>query len=663
MNTLKSRILALVMLVAVLVSFALPTYAAGQPSSYSSSTNSGERDVVCTTLNGTTAAGYYTGSYSYDNLSSQSSSALLQSLRTLMTSTHKRTTSYADCKNYANSTDCENNSGKLVTLYTSYTTYYGGSINREHVWPKSLGGYDTSGPGADLHHIRPTESQPNTDRGNLRYGEVTGGKNSTGNASGLPAGTYGSYFEPLDNVKGDVARICLYMYVRYGGMSNYTCSNINKVFQSVDVLLDWCELDPVDTWEMGRNEVIYAIQGNRNVFIDYPELAWLVFDEAVPTNMPTPSGRASGGTAGGNTGSGGNGGGTDTPVDPPVNEGPFVDATPSVGTAYKFGMVQENLSATYYLAGGMSGYYMATTTDPDSAIDVYLEAASGGYYLYTKSGSTKQYINMVVSSDGQHVNGEYSPTAKTVYTIDPNLKSVVATVDGAVYHFGTRNDKTYDTVGPCKVSYAGFVCQFYTDSGQPSGCTHSGTVVKNAVTPTCAQKGYTGDTYCTKCNELLTSGQELPVTENHTFTAWESTAGGKQTRECTTCGKTEEKTVGSTDCKHENIEVINDKPLCSEGAYTGDTVCADCGKVLVEGMSLPPMGHDFVDGAIITEPTDTAKGMQEQTCSYCGTVNVKVIPALKGGSGGANVPLIAGVSGGSAVLLVAVFLIIRKRII
>lgn len=661
MNTLKSRILALVMLVAVLVSFALPTYAATQPSSYSSSSNSGERDVVCTTLNGTTAAGYYTGSYSYDSLASQSSSVLLQSLRTLMTSTHKRTTSYSDCKNYANVTDCENNSGKLVTLYTSYTTYYGGSINREHVWPKSLGGYETSGPGADLHHIRPTESQPNSDRSSLRYGNVTGGKTSIGNASGYEAGTYGSYFEPLDNVKGDVARICLYMYARYGGMSNYTCSNINKVFQSVDVLLDWCELDPVDTWEMGRNEVIYSIQGNRNVFIDYPELAWLVFGKSVPTDMPTPSGKASNGTAGGNTGSGGNtgdGGNTDTPV----TEGPYVDPTPVVGTAYKFGMVQGNLDDTYYLAGGMDGYYMITTTDFDSGIDVYLESASGGYYLYTKSGSTKQYINMVVSADGQHVNGVYSSTASTVYTIDPTLKTVVATVDGAPYHFGTRNDKTYETVGPCAVKYNGFVCQFYTAT-KPTGCSHqTTTVVKNAVTPTCAQKGYTGDTYCAECNELLTSGQELPKNDNHTFGAWETAEDGTQTRECSTCGKVEGKTVNPADCKHENTVIKNEKPLCSEGAYTGDTCCADCGKLLVEGMTLPPMGHDFVDGRFITEPTDKTSGMQEQTCSYCGTVNVKVIPALKGNSG-ANVPLIAGISGGSVAVLVAVFFIIRKRIL
>ena len=104
------------------------------------------------------------------------------------------------------------------------------------------------------------------------------------------------------------------MYVRYGGSSSYTCNSITNVFQSIDVLLEWCALDPVDTWEMGRNEVVEDIQGNRNVFIDYPELAWLLFGKSVPTNMTTPSGgkdtTGSGNTGSGNTDSGNTGGST-----------------------------------------------------------------------------------------------------------------------------------------------------------------------------------------------------------------------------------------------------------------------------------------------------------------------------------------------------------------
>ncbi len=317
MKNLKLRAVALLMLISLLVSLAVvPSSAAGQPSKYSSTSNSGERDVVCTTLAGTTAAGYYTGSYAFDTLSQMSKDTVFQSLRTLMTSTHKKVTSYDNCRDYATKTDCENENGKIIMLYSSYEATYseyngGNGWNREHVWPKSLGGDNTSGGGADLHHIRPDENKTNSNRGNKKFGNVSGGSTSTGNLSGTVGGTYsGSFFEPNDNAKGDVARIVLYMWVRWG--SSWGCDSVTEVFQSVDVLLEWCALDPVDTWEMGRNEVVYAIQGNRNVFIDYPEYAWLIFGKTVPTNMQTPSGKAASGSVGGGDVGGGDVGGGDT---------------------------------------------------------------------------------------------------------------------------------------------------------------------------------------------------------------------------------------------------------------------------------------------------------------------------------------------------------------
>lgn len=138
---------------------------------------------------------------------------------------------------------------------------------------------------------------------------------------------------------------------------------------------------------------------------------------------------------------------------------------PVVGTAYKFGMVQGKLNdgKVYYLKGNMNGYYMDTTTNYAEAIDVYIETAEGGYYLYAMISGVKTYINCVVS--GTHVNGAYEAAASTVYTYDAESKTLIANVDGTPYWFGTRNDKTYTTVGPCAVSYNGFYCQFY--AGEP----------------------------------------------------------------------------------------------------------------------------------------------------------------------------------------------------
>ena len=260
MKNKSIKLLSLVVAILIIIS-SLPILAsAAQPTSYSQSSNSGTRNEVCTTLAGTSAASYYTGSYAYDRLFSLSSSTLKSSLHELMTNTHKKITTYNDCRDYVWQTDCEkNNTSKATTLYTSHSmgsSEWAGtwSCNREHVWPQSLGGGNTSGGGADLHHIRPAEAGVNSSRGNKVFGYASG------------------QYVPQDNVKGDVARICLYVYVRWG--SAWGADSITEVFQSVDVLLEWCELDPVDTWEMGRNEVVQSIQGNRNVFIDYPEFAW-----------------------------------------------------------------------------------------------------------------------------------------------------------------------------------------------------------------------------------------------------------------------------------------------------------------------------------------------------------------------------------------------------
>ena len=272
--------------------------ASGQPSKYSSQYNSGQRDVIATTLDGTSASTYYTGTNVYDVLSEKSASAIQSALATLMKTTHTYTSSYNDCHYKADRTDCENEDGRVSLIYTSYsaTMSQWNGWNREHVWPQSLGGGNTSGGGADLHHIRPSDAVVNSTRGNKKYGNTNGGTAKYGSnpATGCLGGYYNStYFEPLDNVKGDVARICLYVWVRWG--SAWGADSVTEVFQSVDVLLDWMELDPVDTWELGRNEVVQDIQGNRNVFIDYPEYAWLIFGKEIPSDMVTPSGEASGG--------------------------------------------------------------------------------------------------------------------------------------------------------------------------------------------------------------------------------------------------------------------------------------------------------------------------------------------------------------------------------
>ena len=147
--------------------------------------------------------------------------------------------------------------------------------NREHVYSKSLGNPNlgTSGPGADAHHLRPADRSRNTERSNLPFAE------GSGNSTKVNSGTA---WYPGDEWKGDVARMMMYMYVRYGDVCLPTVVGVGNSGSTPDAMIDlflkWNVEDPVSDLEKGRNTFhsntsnTYA-QGNRNPFIDNPYLA------------------------------------------------------------------------------------------------------------------------------------------------------------------------------------------------------------------------------------------------------------------------------------------------------------------------------------------------------------------------------------------------------
>ena len=152
---------------------------------------------------------------------------------------------------------------------------------------------------------------------------------------------------------------------------------------------------------------------------------------------------------------------------------------PVAGTAYKFGMLQGNKDNKIFYANGemVNTYYFGTTEDAATAIDVYLEETTGGYYLYCMKGDAKTYINMAVS--GTHVNAVYASTASTVYTFDATLKTLVTditveedTTKSGQYAFG--NYGTYTSISTFNITKNdSFACRFYTvaDGGDNSGST------------------------------------------------------------------------------------------------------------------------------------------------------------------------------------------------
>jgi len=186
------------------------------------------------------------------------------------------------------------------------------NFDKEHVWCQSRGFKAPSGAqgpaGTDLHHLIAGDSQVNENvHNNIPYGFVKT-ESSKGNQTFTSGNRNGSIlhtstqdestlvFEPIDSNKGDIARAIFYMMARYNNVSgketistyepnltivNYATSNGAAVESKADKpvgmgiisdLLAWNKIDPVDEFEIYRNDLIYRnYQGNRNPFIDFPQ--------------------------------------------------------------------------------------------------------------------------------------------------------------------------------------------------------------------------------------------------------------------------------------------------------------------------------------------------------------------------------------------------------
>ena len=233
----------------------------------------------------------------YNNVDSLSGNDLLKGLHNLMDSTHTRYTSYKSLDGYFDDSDPYSGGGVKCFYSGEKATKY----NKEHVWPQSLSNklYGEDGGGSDLHHIRPTISTYNSARGSSMFGNIYACGSNKGKSFNYTSGgkTYytSNVFEPADNIKGDVARIIMYMYVHYndGSLDGYSTEegtdwnqsdyygqlHINWVMGPATVkecfklLRYWNSMDPVDMGEKTRNNEAASIQGNRNPFIAHPSYA------------------------------------------------------------------------------------------------------------------------------------------------------------------------------------------------------------------------------------------------------------------------------------------------------------------------------------------------------------------------------------------------------
>lgn len=200
------------------------------------------------------------------------------------------------------------------------------TIEREHIWPKSHGFDSGTAAGArgDPMHLWAADGTANGMHSNLFYGYVDTSKtykdagnthdilwgNLTGTSRTIGSGTV---FEPQDSDKGDIARACFYMVARYNNLAgndndisganpnltlstnlsenNVTGTSTSSQAYSLGLLqdlLEWNKIDPVDEFEIKRNDLLQVnFTNNRNPFIDFPQWADIIWGGEAGTAQPS----------------------------------------------------------------------------------------------------------------------------------------------------------------------------------------------------------------------------------------------------------------------------------------------------------------------------------------------------------------------------------------
>lgn len=187
------------------------------------------------------------------------------------------------------------NPENVILFYTGWSVdaaqeYNGGAgWSREHVWAKSRGDFGTAkGPGTDCHHLRPCDISVNSARNNRWFDRCTTPYFDRGVETGCYFSSVNWVWQPRDEVKGDVARMILYMATRYEGENGEPDLEVidflpsenrtkNPVHAKLSVILEWSREDPVDEFERNRNDVVYGYQHNRNPFVDHPEYVDMIW--------------------------------------------------------------------------------------------------------------------------------------------------------------------------------------------------------------------------------------------------------------------------------------------------------------------------------------------------------------------------------------------------
>ena len=278
----------------------------------------------------------------------------------------------------------------------------------------------------------------------------------------------------------------------------------------------------------------------------------------------------------------------------------------------------------------------------DGVVTTPATCATEGVKTYTCTGCNETKTEPVAKDAENHTGGTEVGNVKAAtcgedgYTGDTYCKGCGAKLSSGdvIPATGnhTWNDGEITTPASCAAegvkTYTCTVCKkTRTETIAKDASNHAGgTELRNVKAATCAEEGYTGDTYCKGCGAKLSSGTVVNKTDHHSWNDGEITtaptcaAEGVKTFTCAVCNQTKTEPIAKNPANHVGgTEVWYAKAAtCTEDGYTGYKYCKGCGVMLSSGVVIPATGnHTWNDGEITTAASCAAEGVKTYTCSVC----------------------------------------------
>ena len=197
---------------------------------------------------------------------------------------------------------------------------------------------------------------------------------------------------------------------------------------------------------------------------------------------------------------------------------------------------------------------------------------------------------------------------------------------------GTTIEKKPHKVGTPAACVSKAVCSVCSETfGEVDATNHVHTTVKNRKEATCTQTGYAGDTYCTDCDKLLSTGKELAAL-GHDYKATvtkqpTTTEEGIRTYTCTRCNSSYTESIAKLPEEkhtHNYTGSITKEATCTEAGVR--TYTCSCGDSYTE--NIPATGHSYVS-KVTKAATTTEEGIMTYTCSKCGHSYTQPIAKIK----------------------------------